>query len=142
MQIDDKLYEIEMSPQHGHHIHSLTAEDFIPNGAVAVVTSMQCLEWLRDVVDHLWLFKVGGEAPYRGMPLIILALDRGECSLVARDVRAESAILWHWFHSSHFLTLSVHTSQIGLLQLLAPSHPQVLSTRVPRLWRLSCSVCA
>ena len=71
-----------MSLQDGHHIHSLTTQDFVPNGAVAVVTSLQCVEWLRALVQHLWLFKVGERAPYRGMPLIILALDKGKTVVV------------------------------------------------------------
>lgn len=79
------MYHIELSLHHGHHIHSLNTEGFVPHGAVAVVTSVDCVNWLRDLVERLWLFRVGeGEeshvAPYRGMPLIVLALDRGKCS--------------------------------------------------------------
>ena len=72
-----------MSLQHGHDIHSLNTDSFLPHGAVAIVNSLECIDWLRDVVERLWLFvEVGGEkekhAPYRGMPLIILALDKRE----------------------------------------------------------------
>lgn len=78
MEVGDKTYHIDMSIQHGHHIHSLTT-DFVPHGAVAVVTTLECVDWLEDLVARLW---GGGDdtstTPYRGMPLIILALDKGE----------------------------------------------------------------
>ena len=73
-----------MNYHYGHNIYYLNTDGFVPYGAVAVVTSMECVDWLRELVSHLWLFKVGeeeeeeGVAPYRGMPLIILALDPGE----------------------------------------------------------------
>ncbi len=81
--MDDKTYRMEMALQYGHHIHSLNTNNFVPHGAVAVVTSLECIDWLKDLVERLWLFEVGGgaesrQAPYRGMPLIILALDKGK----------------------------------------------------------------
>ena len=79
--IDDRSYQIDMSLQHGHGIHSLYNGSFLPHGAVAIVTSLQCVDWLWDLVERLWLFEVGGKesyAPYRGMPLIILTLDKRE----------------------------------------------------------------
>ena len=54
-------------------------------GAVAVVNSMECLDWLEDLVDRLWIPSLEAESrqpPYRGMPLVILALDKtaaGKC---------------------------------------------------------------
>lgn len=78
MEIDDHAHQMEMSLHHGHHIHSLTSTDFVPHGAVAVVTTPQCVDWLKDLVWRLWLLQVGKKAPYRGMPLIVLALDKGE----------------------------------------------------------------
>ena len=81
MEIGDSVYQLELSLHHGHHIHSLNTNGFLPHGAVAVVTTLEGVEWLRDLVDRLWLFKVGDSGsrkpPYRGMPLIILALDKG-----------------------------------------------------------------
>lgn len=44
-------------------------------GAVAVVNSEECLIWLEQVLQSLWI--PFGDAPslYRGLPLVILALD-------------------------------------------------------------------
>ena len=43
-------------------------------GAVAVVNSNGCLNWLERVLELLWI--PGGDMPpYRGLPLVILALD-------------------------------------------------------------------
>lgn len=80
--VGERRYQIEMALQHGNNIESLTSKDFIPQGAVAVVTSKECTDWLRALVERLWLFDIGGTAPYRGMPLVILALDKGISSLV------------------------------------------------------------
>ena len=81
--VGERTYQIEMSLHHGHHIHSLTSNEFVPQGAVAVVTSLKCIDWLKDIVERLWvpvgvMEKSGSLPPYRGMPLIILALDKGK----------------------------------------------------------------
>ena len=82
MEIGEHMYQLDLSLHHGHHIHSLNTNGFTPHGAVAVVTSLEGVAWLRDLVERLWMFKVGEEgarkAPYRGMPLIVLALDKGK----------------------------------------------------------------
>ncbi len=83
VEIGDCTYQLELSLHHGHHIHSLNTNTFTPHGAVAVVMTLEGVEWLRDLVERLWLFGVGEgrdsrAGPYRGMPLIILALDRGK----------------------------------------------------------------
>ena len=49
----------------------------IPSGAVAVVTSMECLDWLGDLLNELWVPGGNTKPCYRGMPLVILAVD--EC---------------------------------------------------------------
>ena len=80
--IDEKRYQLEMELHHGH-ITSLTSSEFVPQGAIAVVTSLECVEWLEEVVERLWLPDVGGKLPpYRGMPLIILALDKGKVGCI------------------------------------------------------------
>ncbi len=82
MAIDDRRYQIEMNLLHGHNINSLTTPDFTPQGAVAVVTSLECLDWLEELLNRLWVPHVGGKPPpYRGMPLIVLALDKGRCGI-------------------------------------------------------------
>ena len=76
--MDDRRYQIEMDLHYGHII-SLTSPQFTPQGAVAVVTSMECLDWLEELVNRLWVPDVGAKSPpYRGMPFVILALDKGE----------------------------------------------------------------
>ena len=53
-------------------------------GAVAVVTSMECLDWLEKLLHSLWIPELGEartDPPYRGMPLVILALDNSKCGL-------------------------------------------------------------
>ena len=68
---------MELGLQHGH-ISTLSSQEFTPQGAVAVVTSLECLDWLEDLIGRLWLPEVGRKTPpYRGMPLVILALDKG-----------------------------------------------------------------
>ena len=47
-------------------------------GAVAVVNTKECLEWLEKVLERHWIPKSDTSPPYRGMPLIILALDESE----------------------------------------------------------------
>ena len=51
--------------------------DSISSGAVAVVTSMECLDWLEDLLNKLWVPGGNIKPHYRGMPLVILAVD--EC---------------------------------------------------------------
>ena len=46
-------------------------------GAVAVVNTMECVGWLEKVLERFWIPHSDMMPPYRGMPLIILALD--EC---------------------------------------------------------------
>ena len=81
VEIGERMYHLDLSLHYGHHIHSLNTDTFTPHGAVAVVTTLEGVKWLQDLVKRLWLFRVGEEnshtPPYRGMPLIILALDRG-----------------------------------------------------------------
>ena len=79
VEVGDSKYQVEISVEHGGDIHSLSSKEFVPQGAVAVVNSLECIDWLRDLVERLWLPQVGRKSPpYRGMPLIILALDKGE----------------------------------------------------------------
>ena len=80
--IGEKRFEIVMSLHHGNSIDSLTSNEFVPHTAVAVVTSLECVDWLEDVVRRLWLPEGRAEKScnlpsYRGMPLIMLALDKG-----------------------------------------------------------------
>jgi len=77
--IEERRYQVELSLHHGH-ISSLTTPDFTAQGAVVVVTSLECLDWLEELIGRLWLPEVGAKTPpYRGMPLVILALDKGMC---------------------------------------------------------------
>ncbi len=53
-----------------------------------MVNSMECIDWLEDVLTRLWVPEVMTSLPpYRGMPLVILALDKeaGMCTLLAND---------------------------------------------------------
>ena len=47
-------------------------------GAVAVVNTMECLDWLEKVLTKHWIPTADSKPPYRGMPLVILALDGGK----------------------------------------------------------------
>ncbi len=80
MEVEDRKYQIEMSLCHGNDISSLTSRDFVPQGAVAVVTSLECCDWLQELLTRLWLpgQQKDFDPPYRGMPLIILALDKSK----------------------------------------------------------------
>jgi len=44
-------------------------------GAVAVVTSLECLDWLEDLLNELMVPGEDLRPHYRGMPLVILAVD-------------------------------------------------------------------
>ena len=44
-------------------------------GAVVVVNSEKCLLWLEKVLESLWIPRGDTPTPYRGLPLVILALD-------------------------------------------------------------------
>ena len=44
-------------------------------GAVVVVNSEKCLLWLENVLQSLWIPRGDTPTPYRGLPLVILALD-------------------------------------------------------------------
>ena len=44
-------------------------------GAVAVVTSLECLDWLEDLLNELMVPGEDIRPHYRGMPLVILAVD-------------------------------------------------------------------
>ena len=48
---------------------------YIYVGAVAVVNTMECLGWLEKVLERHWIPHSDMMPPYRGMPLVILALD-------------------------------------------------------------------
>ncbi len=89
MKIGEHIYQLELSLHHDQ-IETLNTK-FTPHGAIAMVTTLEEVEWLRNLVERLWLFKVGEKdncmPPYRGMPLIILALDKGTLNLV-----------WECFH--------------------------------------------
>ena len=62
---------------------------YIRAGAVAVATSMACIDWLEGLLARLWM-PSGEDTPgYRGMPLVILALDTG----IAQGERAASTSL-------------------------------------------------
>ena len=81
VEVGEDMYRLDLALHHGHHIHSLNTNTFTPQAVVAVVTTLECVKWLRDLVERLWLFNVGEDnshmPPYRGMPLIVLALDKG-----------------------------------------------------------------
>ena len=47
-------------------------------GAVAVVNTMECINWLEKVLNRHWLSSSDMRPPYKGMPLVILALDSSE----------------------------------------------------------------
>ena len=47
------------------------------SGAVAMVTSVNCLDWLEELLNGLWVPGGNTKPRYRGMPLVILAID--EC---------------------------------------------------------------
>ena len=55
-------------------IHYITIHLYIL-GAVVVVNTMECLEWLEKVLNRHWIPTSDSSPPYRGMPLVILALD-------------------------------------------------------------------
>ncbi len=106
MQIGEHTYQLELSLHHGQ-IKTLSTK-FMPQGAIAVVTTEEEMEWLRDMVERLWLFKVGENdtcmPPYRGMPLIILALDRGTSNVVG-ELFLSSHILPSHKHLLYFVPM-------------------------------------
>ena len=46
------------------------------SGAVAMVTSVNCLDWLEKLLNELWVPGGNTKPRYRGMPLVILAVDK------------------------------------------------------------------
>lgn len=73
--VDDRSYQLEMAVFHGDSLETITSSEFLPQGAVAVVTSIDCVNWLQKLLQKLWLPGEGCSPPYRGMPMVILALD-------------------------------------------------------------------
>ena len=76
------IVQIHTLNVHFYSYHTFTV------GSVAVVNSMECIDWLEDVLTRLWVPEVMTSLPpYRGMPLVILALDKeaGMCTLLAND---------------------------------------------------------
>ena len=58
--------------------HDVTCECAVvcfTTGAVVVVNSEECLIWLEEVLQSLWIPRGDTPTPYRGLPLVILALD-------------------------------------------------------------------
>ena len=54
-----------------------------------MVNSMECLDWLEDLVGRLWIPSLEAgltQPPYRGMPLVILALDKTAAGIVCCTV--------------------------------------------------------
>ena len=77
-EVGGRSYQLEIDLFHGGEIPSLTKSEFTPQGAVAVVTSMECLDWLEELLTRLFVPGEDDKSPYRGMPLVVMALDRAE----------------------------------------------------------------
>lgn len=76
-EVGGRKYSLQLEVFHGEELDSITTQDFAPQGAVAVATSMACIDWLEGLLARLWV-PSGEDTPgYRGMPLVILALDTG-----------------------------------------------------------------
>ncbi|KAL5480091.1 hypothetical protein EMCRGX_G023713 [Ephydatia muelleri] len=74
LKLDGHTYRPEIASFHGD-VTTLSSEQFTPQCAILVVNSTQCLDWLESVAKTLFL-PVGNSVPaYRGMPVIILAID-------------------------------------------------------------------
>ena len=65
--------------QQANALRSPVSLAFFPIGAITVVDSMECLNWLEEVLNRLWI--PGNPTldtthpPCRGMPLVILVMD-------------------------------------------------------------------
>ncbi len=85
IRVGEHAYQLELSLHHGHQIETLNTK-FVPHGAIGVVTTLEDVEWLRELTERLWLFEVQendcSTSPYRGMPLVILSLDEGTAIIV------------------------------------------------------------
>ena len=71
-----------------------------------MVTSMECLDWLDNLLNELWVPGGNTKPRYRGMPLVILAVDEcieegmsyNEYNLWARawvQSRLSTNLRWH-----------------------------------------------